>query len=177
MSRRGWIAAAAVALVVAVGTGVFLFGDGEAPARKSDPPKEVGSAPVFDFDLILWRCRHADAITSTQVVKADGEFCFAALDVTNTGGEPATLDPSCQYLLDREGARYSPDPEVMALDDFAVAGFGSEIGPGELVENSALYYDVPKWTHPASLELHEDCEDEGVIVRLSASTNAKRSDS
>lgn len=101
-----------------------------------------------------------------RTIEAEGEFCLVALNVSNEGDTPASLDPSCQLLLDGESGRYSPDKKVMGLDELAVDGFGQEIGPGEVVENSALYYDVPKGTDPVALELHETCEGPGVRLPL-----------
>ena len=43
------------------------------------------------------------------------------------------------------------------------------------VQLSALYYDVPKLTNPATLELHESCHDKGTVVELSQATKAKDS--
>jgi hypothetical protein len=139
-------------------------------------PDATGAGTPFEFEVLQWRCRHSNAVTATKVVSADlGEFCFIALDVVNTGEEAATLDPECQYLLDRQGGRHMPDPEVMALDDVAVAGFGTEIGPGEVVENSALYYDVRKGTDPRALELHGECKDDGVTIPLSEANGSESS--
>jgi hypothetical protein len=146
--------------------------DPDAPAR-TDTPQTSPAAAAFDFELLQWRCRHADARTADEVVRAEGEFCFAALDVTNRGQTAATLDPSCQFMVDGE-TRYTPHLEVMALDDLAVAGFGKEIAPGELVENSALYYDVPERSYPDALELHEDCGDPGVRLPLDPALRSDR---
>jgi archaellum component FlaG (FlaF/FlaG flagellin family) len=107
------------------------------------------------------------------VVKAEGEFCFAALNVKNVGDAPASLDASCQFMVDGDST-YPPQPEAMALDDTALAGFGGEIGPGEVVQDSALYYDVPKGTHPDALELHEDCSDPGLRLPLDAALRSDR---
>jgi archaellum component FlaG (FlaF/FlaG flagellin family) len=107
------------------------------------------------------------------VVKAEGEFCFAALNVKNVGDALASLDASCQFMVDG-ASTYPPQPEAMALDDTALAGFGGEIGPGEVVQDSALYYDVPKGTHPDALELHETCEGPAIHVALAASLRSDR---
>ncbi|MGH2709922.1 MAG: DUF4352 domain-containing protein, partial [Actinomycetota bacterium] len=135
-----------------------------------DSPPEA--EPSIDFEVLQWRCAHSNVRTATEVVEARGEFCFVALDVTNWGTDPATLDPSCQFLIDDENARYTPHPEVMALDELAVDGFGRPIGPGEVVQNSALYYDVPKGTSPARLELHETCDGPGRSVPLTPDLEA-----
>lgn len=129
-------------------------------------PARSGPARAFDFDILQWKCRHASVVSAEETIEAEGEFCLVALNVTNGGEAPASLDPSCQFLIDTQRVRYTPDPEAMALDAAAVAAFGEEIAGGELIENSALYYDVPKGTHPDALELHETCEAPGLRLGL-----------
>ncbi len=107
------------------------------------------------------------------MIEAKGEFCFAALNVRNVGDVAASLDPACQYMLDGD-QRFEPHPEVMALDELSVGGFGREIAPGQLVENTALYYDVPKASHPEALELHEVCGDQGTRLALQADLRSDR---
>ena len=127
-----------------------------------EPPQQEST---FEFELLQWRCRHATAGTSDEVFEAEGEFCYASLSITNTGEALASLNASCQFMIVGK-ERYTPIAEVMALDELADAGFGEEIAPGGRVENSALYYDVPKGSDPDALELHEGCDSPGFRLPL-----------
>lgn len=135
----------------------------EAPRR---PPTNTTAESGISFQVLQRKCGHANVVTADRTIEAEGEFCLVALDVRNEGSVAVTLDPKCQYMLGAWGARFSPDLEVMELDEQAVAGFGEPIDPGQVVANSALYYDVPKGTRPIALELHEVCEDAGISLPL-----------
>lgn len=171
--RRVVVVALAVLAVAGLAAFVLLRSQPAEPPAVATPSPEDSFDQSFHFEILTWRCRHVNVVAAEKTVRSvEGEFCYVALDVRNAGAQPATIDPSCQFLVDRKGARYTPDPEIMALDDAAVEGFGSEIRPGGLVEDSALFYDVPKWTHPVSLELHESCDGPPIRIRLTQATNA-----
>jgi hypothetical protein len=125
------------------------------------------SPPSFHFELLEWRCGHATVRTPTVTIEAQGEFCYVAMNVENRGAAAASLDPSCQFLLDG-GIQYAPQLQAVAADHRAVAGFGDPIVPGEIVENSALYFDVPKGSEPDYLELHETCGGPDIDLDLQA---------
>jgi hypothetical protein len=126
-----------------------------------------GAVQSFHFELLDWRCGHATVRTPTVAIEAQGEFCYVAMNIENRGAAAASLDPSCQFMLD-EGTRYAPQLQAVAADHRAVAGFGDPIAPGEIVENSALYFDVPKGSEPDRLELHETCGGPGIDLDLRA---------
>jgi hypothetical protein len=159
MTPRAWATVGVIAAGVAVGAFFLLRGDGQG-----DGPAEPTSS--LDFELLSWRCAHQNVISTQETIEAEGEFCFAALNVSNPGETAVTLEPSCQFLLDGDSNRYQVHSEVMALDRDSKAAFGKPIRPGALIEDSALYYDVPEGTTPLSLELHEACEEPGVRVLL-----------
>lgn len=143
----------------------FLVACDPATQPRSTPTQSPHTDAAFEFALLEWQCRHVSASAGDEVVRADGEFCFAALDVTNRGETAWTLEIPCQFMIEGE-VRYTPHPAVMALDEAALAGFGQGIAPGETVKSSALYYDVPKGSHPDALELHEECEGPGFRLPL-----------
>ncbi len=154
-----------IAVLLSVGTLFLLVACDPQTPPETEAGETTQAGAGFDFELLEWQCGHASASTQEVVISADGEFCLAELDVMNRGASAATLEIPCQFMFDGEN-RYEPHPEVMALDELAVAGFGQEIAPGELVQNSALYYDVPKGSHPDALELHETCEGDGLRLPL-----------
>jgi Domain of unknown function (DUF4352) len=166
---RGLLALLSLSLLVACDSETPIA----APPSQSPPETSPASAASFEFELLQWRCRHADARSAEEVIRADGEFCFAALDVTNVGSAGGTLDASCQFMIDGE-QRYTPHLDVMALDEASVAAFGEEIAPGALVENTAVYYDVPKRSYPDALELHEACGDPGIRLPLDPELRSDR---
>ena len=159
---RVWVLALIVATAIGGGTFILLKGGDVEPTVSR----------VFRFELLSWRCDHANVVTADEVIEAEGDFCYAALNIVNEGAMPATLDPSCQFLLDDQGGRFTPRLDVMALDRASSDAFGGEIAAGGLVENAALYFDVPKQTNPRALELHEVCAGQGLEVPLMAENMA-----
>lgn len=159
---RVWVLVAVA--VLGIGAAAFyLLGDADRQTGSHADPVPERSV---DLELLSWRCGHENVVTADQIIEAKGEFCFVAMNLTNRGEAPAILEASCQYLLDGMGARFAVRPDVMALDPGSRDGFGRPIGPGALVEDAALYYDVPKGTRPEAVELHEDCEQPGFRLPL-----------
>lgn len=155
-----------VIAVLGIGTASFFLLREDGVSGKSDGKSAPIAERSFDFELLSWRCGHESVVTAEEIIKAEGDFCFTAMNVTNKGDTPAVLEPFCQFLMDAEGSRFMIRPEIMALDKDSRAAFGKPVGPGVLIEDSALYYDVPKGTEPVALELHESCGDPGFRLRL-----------
>jgi hypothetical protein len=147
-------------LALAAAVGAFLWLRGEGPSAGEGPRGDL------DVELLTWRCGHESVVTASETIPAEGDFCFVALDIANRGGEPRTLEPSCQFLLDDAGERYRVRADIMELDQAAKAGFGRPIPRGAVVEVTALYFDVPKGTTPVALDIHASCVNPGLRVPL-----------
>jgi hypothetical protein len=95
--------------------------------------------------------------------RANGRFCVARLEITNTGQAGRTLVAEDQFLLDTAGRRYGIDDRAMLrLDDPA---FILSLPPGTTT-NGTLVWDLPRQRKPAAIELHESSGSDGATVRL-----------
>jgi len=155
--------AIAVLLVVAVGVAVSLLvldpNDGGTEAE--------GGAPNIAFQVLDAECGYESVVTAQQTILPQrDEFCLVRVTLTNRGGEAARLDPSCQFLLSATGERYAPRPDVLAQDQASNQAFQAPIGPGQVVEDAALYYDVPAGSEPATAELNAVCGGDPMTVDL-----------
>jgi hypothetical protein len=129
----------------------------------------VGSEAGLRFELITGKCGYEVVVTADTTVDPNtGEFCLVRLDVRNSGDEPRSLDSSCQYLIDTSGARHRQREDVLPLDEVTTELFEQEIAPQTLVHDAGLYYDVPKGTEAAAVELHAPCGSRGLRIPVPA---------
>jgi hypothetical protein len=145
------VAAAVIVVLVLRGT------DGSEPT----PAADVG------FDVLDAGCGYENVVTAQQTIPpSNDEFCLIRVTVTNRGEGAATLSPQCQFLVSTAGERFAPRIDVLAVDSASRAAFQAPIGPGQVIEDAGLYYDVPGGTKPASAEFHSACDDEPITVDL-----------
>lgn len=96
--------------------------------------------------------------------KAQGQFVFVHVTVTNVGNEARTFDGSSQYAYDKVGRKYEASTEAaIYLDDSQ--SFLEEINPGNTVKGIVIF-DMPKGTIPTVLELHDSAFSGGAKVSL-----------
>jgi hypothetical protein len=91
---------------------------------------------------------------------AQGEFLLVKLTVTNIGGKPEMFFASFNTLSDGT-TQFTSDDEAWVYLGNSVG----DINPGASIE-TAVVYDVPVGTIPASIELHDGAFSEGVTVGL-----------
>jgi hypothetical protein len=153
--------AVAVLVVVAAGVGTTLI------LRLGGGESEVKPAQVT-FDVLDAECGFKSVVTAQRSIPPEeGEFCLVRVDITNRGSQPVRLDPTCQFLISAAGERHGPRPDVLGADPASNQAFQAPIGPGQLVEDAGLYYDVPAGTEPATAEFHALCAGEPTRVDLS----------
>lgn len=165
-TRWKWTALAAAA-VLAAGVVVLVLvsdgGDGAEPNGGEPLPATVGIEEGVRFKLIDARCGYEVVVTAeTTVDPRNGEFCLGRLDVRNSSDVPVSFDPSCQYLLDRTGVRHRQREDVLPLDEVTAEFFEEELAPQTPADDIGLYYDVPKGTEAAVVEMHTSCDSGGV---------------
>ena len=168
------MAAVAAAVFVAGAVAVILLFDGgdEAPpdegqATDPSPLETVGGESGVRFELITAECGYEVVVTaSTTVDPQNGEFCLARVDVRNRGDVPLTFDPSCQYLIDTAGRRYQQRLDVLPLDLDTAGFFEQELPPRTVARDIGLYYDVPKGTEEAEVEMHTTCDSPGLRLAV-----------
>ncbi|HEV3475511.1 MAG TPA: DUF4352 domain-containing protein [Actinomycetota bacterium] len=148
----------AAAVVVAL----ILTDGGDTAGRD-----EGGGGEQVTFDVLDGECGYKSVVTAERSIAPEqGEFCLVRVNITNPGTEPARLDPSCQFFVAATGERFAPRPDVLGLDPASSQAFQTPIGPGQLVEDVGLYYDVPAGTKPGSAQLHGVCGENPVKVPL-----------
>ena len=147
---------------------------GRDPEQASEPPSgppaadtDVASQRGFRFELIQGRCGYSNVVTAGETILSDeGEFCLVTADITYDGEEPASLDGSCQFLVDGDGRRHRMRLDVVGLDVGSTPAFEEPFEPGGVVEDVGFYYDVPSGTDARFLELHAACGSPGVRLAL-----------
>ncbi len=159
-----------VLLAVVVVLGIVIGGAAKravtGPAAAEPAGATIGT-PVTDgeFEFVVngMRCGIDSVGEGYAVQEAQGEFCELSLTVKNTGNKPQTLLTNKQSAYDTQGREFSPSTEAtMTADgDF----FREEINPGNSAEG-AIYFDVPKGTQLAKVELHDSFFSAGVVVTL-----------
>ena len=120
----------------------------------------------FSFAVLQGRCGYVNVVSPEQTLPAKGTICLVAADVRNRSDTPRSLDPSCQFLIDRRGNRYTQRTEAWMLDEFSVDAFQKQIPAGGLAETVGFFYDAPKGTKAAAIELHGECGTPGIVVEL-----------
>jgi hypothetical protein len=157
------VLAIAILLVVAVAVTVSLL-----VLDRDDGGTEADQAPVnVAFDVLDAECGYANVVTAQgSIPPQQGEFCLVRVTITNQGGGAARLDPSCQFLVSATGQRYAPRPDVLEVDEASNQAFRAPVGPGQVVEDAGLYYDVPAGTKAGAAEFHTACEGELIRVDL-----------
>lgn len=122
----------------------------------------------FAFTVLEGRCGYVNVVSPDQTLPANGTICLVSADVENRSTTPRSLDPSCQFLIDRAGARYTQRTEAWMLDELSLEAFQEPIQAGRLAENVGFYYDAPKGTKAATIELHGSCSSPGIRIPLQA---------
>lgn len=140
-----------------------------APAAKPAPKKAPGiGAKVRDgkFEFVVTKVEDG----GTQVgdssfgEKAQGQFTFVRLTITNIGDKPQTMFTDNQTVSDGSGRTFTPNSMAgihLPGNDVWI----SEINPGNTVKGT-LVYDMPTASKPASIELHDSAFSGGVTVSL-----------
>jgi len=97
--------------------------------------------------------------------KAQGQFTFVRLAITNIGDKPQTMFTDNQTVVDTQGRKFTPNSMAgIHLPDNDV--WISEINPGNSISGT-LVYDMPKGSKASSIELHDSMFSGGVTVSLS----------
>lgn len=155
----------AIVILVVVGVAVsvsLLVLDRDVDGTEADQ-----APPDVAFDVLDADCGYQNVVTAQgSIPPQQGEFCLVRVTITNQGGEAARLDPSCQFLVSETGERYPPRPDVLEVDEASNQAVQAPIGPGQVVEDAGLYYDVPAGTKPSAAEFHTACEEELIRVDL-----------
>jgi hypothetical protein len=148
------LATVAVAVIVVL---VLRGGNGDEQA----PGADVG------FEVLDAGCGYENVVTAQQTIPpSNDEFCLIRVTVTNRGETAASLSPECQFLVSTTGERYAPRTDILAVDSASRAAFQAPIGPGQVIEDAGLYYDVAGGTKPATAEFHSVCDGEPTTVDL-----------
>lgn len=137
------------------------------PAAKPAAPR-VGSTVrdgKFAFTVRSVRCGIATVGTNPYLTKkAQGQFCAVALTVANIGKEPQSMFADNQYAFDSKQRKFSADTEASIYDDSSQV-LWEEVNPGNSVKGT-VYFDVPKGTKLATLELHDSMFSGGAKVAV-----------
>jgi hypothetical protein len=96
--------------------------------------------------------------------RADGRFCVARLQVTNTGSSGTVFLGQHQFLVDGAGRRHSIAEDAMLRLD-GEGAFLLSLPPGG-TRNGTLVWDLPERRRPVAIELHESAGSGGVRVAL-----------
>lgn len=143
----------------------------KAPAAK--PPAKPAAPRVgstvrdgkFAFTVRSVRCGIAKVGTNPYLTKkAQGQFCAVALTVANIGKEPQSMFADNQYAFDSKQRKFSADTEASIYDDSSQV-LWEEVNPGNSVKGT-VYFDVPKGTKLATLELHDSMFSGGAAVAV-----------
>jgi hypothetical protein len=169
-TRWVWPAVGAAA-VAAIGVVVWVLvsngGDGGEPNDSAPLPATVGLSEGVRFELLTGRCGYEVVVTAeTTVEPRNGQFCLVRIDVRNKGDVPRSFDPSCQYLIDTSGGRHGQREDVLPLDADSADFFAGELPPQTPADDIGLYYDVPKETDAAAVELHTACDSPGARLEV-----------
>ena len=170
MTTRMRVGVALAVAGVAAATLLLVNPFDEGPSGRSGTQAPLGLAGVVDgfrFEVVNGDCGYASVVTATETILAErGVFCLVRFNLTHEGEQARRLDPSCQYLIDRSGTRHGQREDVLGFDETSRMAFERPVGPGEYIEDAALYYDVAKGTKAAAVEMHASCTGTGVRLRV-----------
>ena len=122
--------------------------------------------PVRDgnFEFIVTGMDRAPVVSDPEFPglqkAANGEYIFVKMKVTNVGSDPQTFFASFNTLSDGTTEFVSDDEAWIYLGNTL-----ADLNPGDSID-TAVVFDVPLGTDPASIELHDGPFSEGVTVGL-----------
>jgi hypothetical protein len=164
-----WVGAAAAVVAAAALAILLTRGDDAAPPPPQGPRVIQGLVAAdagFRFEVVDGACGYARVVTAEEAIPPENdEFCLIRFHVTNETDTDRTLDPSCQFMIDTSGKRHTQS-DLLGLDPTSKEVFEQGVPSGQLVEDAALYYDVPKGTLADTVVLHGDCGSRGVQIRV-----------
>lgn len=147
-----------------------------APEPPAEPEELPGVGAVvsdgkFTFTVEEFTCGAAEVGTNEFLQEqAQGQFCVAYMNVTNSGDAAQTMFAENQYLYNQAGQKYSADSMATYSANVPEGGTSSlwmeEINPGNAV-SGAVVFDVPLDFQPGVLELHDSAFSGGVEINVS----------
>ena len=120
----------------------------------------------FEFTVSAVRCAVPFIGTRGFGQRPVGQYCLVRMTVSNVGDAAQSLFADNQYLFDDRGRKFTADSTASVYTSDEAQTIYQEINPGDSVTGT-VYYDVPKSTRPARLELHDSASSDGVEVSLS----------
>lgn len=138
----------------------------KAPAAKKmsglNKPVRDGN---FEFTVKSMKCGISQVGDSALGQKAQGQFCFVKMHVSNIGKDSQMLDGSSQTAFDAEGRKFSADTGAAIYLGQDAQTFLNDINPGNAVDGTVIF-DVPKNVKITELELHDSAFSGGVKVQV-----------
>lgn len=115
--------------------------DANAPAAVTDKIGSTVKAGDFAFVVTSFKCGVKSVGESVVAEKAQGQFCLAALSVTNNGKDAGTLSDDAQVLFDKQGRKFSASTAAdISIPDNRV--LLEQINPGNTAKGT-IAFDVP----------------------------------
>lgn len=145
------------------------------PPPALEPPAELPGIGVpvqdgkFTFTVEEFTCG-ATEVGSNEFLteQAQGQFCIATVNVTNSGDAAQTMFAENQYLYNQEGQKFSADGQATFYANTDASGNSlllEEINPGNALRG-VVVFDVPLGFLPGHLELHDSVLSGGAEVRV-----------
>jgi hypothetical protein len=117
------------------------------------------------FTVASFQCGATQVSNGTVNRLAQGKYCFMAIDMTNTGRNPATFLLPSQMLNDDQKRMFGPDlAATAAYPDNTGRDLGAlVINPGNKV-HGVVVYDIPQAEAPTYVNLHAGPTGSGAYV-------------
>jgi hypothetical protein len=136
-----------------------------APAKQVSGLNKPLRDGNFEFTVKSVKCGATQIGTADFGRKAQGQFCFVKMHVSNIGTDSRMLDGSSQYAFDAQGRKLSADTEAAMYMGQEAQTFLNNINPGNAVDGTVVF-DVPKNVKVTQLELHDSAFSGGVKVNV-----------
>jgi Domain of unknown function (DUF4352) len=149
--------------IAAIIVGHKIFSD------RTDHPMVAMGQPVQDgnfmFTVSKMQCGVHQLGTPDDYQTPTGQFCIIELKIANVGKEPGIYADSIQDAFAPNGSRYSADTPAGYYANADPLIFLNEINPGNHIDVS-IVYDIPNGGSISRLELHENPNTNGAIIKM-----------
>jgi hypothetical protein len=121
---------------------------------------------VFEFTADRMTCGVQAIGSAGDLESPTGQFCVITLTVQNVGTAPAVFADSIQKAYGPGGVWFGADSSAALYANPDPTVFMNEINPGNSVK-VLVVYDIPTSGRILRLEVHENPDTRGAIIKIS----------
>lgn len=143
----------------------------EEPAEEKEPEESVAkiwdTVRGGDLEFVIKKvtCGKTKVGSKYANKKAQGQFCFVTLTISNVGKEPSLFFEDNVTLYDDQDREFAADTEASIYHEPDATIFLEEINPGNTLKGDVVF-DIPDDAKPARLELQDSFWSGAVVVQL-----------